>query len=659
MSSPCRRVPVFAALAAASVISLGAQSSPERAGVFASAWFHDAQAVSESSAAVDALIAAGRLELVGVEPDPSDPERRFEYHVLRVGEAPVHGGSVTRVVRGVASDLVIGSLPSLDTHLPRLQGEVASASASGWRGWRSACGAVAAEQDASLVDVQGLSPDFGLPLVVYLPPAAPPAAAWRCYLGDGVAYFVSAAGPPVVLGADDMVVSQDGRTAVGSGVGLAGDVKNVFTTLDSSGFGSFGFLAEDRVREPGVVLLDAAFNGNRLGRFLERPIEGVQRRFIARDGDNVWPSEIVDAHAHLGWTYDYLVERFGWRGFDGHDARIVGIVNAPKRGAFFYLPPYGPEGGGAVVLGRSDARPFVQLDIVAHELGHSVVAYSVQRRTGFPDFWTSSFRLGRPVYQAAVGRPWRCDEVAVRWVSDGDVVARGSLHCPDDRFALWSDEGGAVHEAYADIFALSAARHAAGRGAPVSVDWVLDGPGGRPVRSVSSPHVVPVGFGNLGHAATYGQRYQLAVACVGSCDARFPVLRPVPLYIRGGHVVSHAEAVPVLDVDAAYLKRLPYGAVHWNSTILSRAFHLAVEGSGQVGAESYVMGVGDAHREAVERIWFHALRRFFPNNLDLPRASAAIHQAARELTSDPPRGADLYEAVSGGLAAVGLPLSPR
>ena len=656
MSRFCRRVLVFAAVAAAFVAGVGAQSSQETADVFASAWFHDAQAVSRSSAAVDALAAAGRLRLVGVEPDPSDPERRFEYHVLQVGPAPVHGASVTRAVRGAEPHLLIGSLPSLDRDLPRLEAEVAAASASGWSGWRSACGAVAAAQGVSLVDVEGLSPEFGLPLVVHLPPAAAPAAAWRCFLGDGAAWFVSAAGDPVVLGVDDMVVSQDGRSAVGSGVGLAGDVKNVFTTLDSS-----GFLAEDRVRAPGIVLVDAAFNASLLDWFLTRPAEGVQRRFVARDGDNVWPPELVDAHAHLGWAYDYLVERFGWRGFDGHDARIVGIVNAPKRGAFFYFPPYGPEGGGAVVLGPSDTQPYVQLDVVAHELGHAVVAYSVQRRTGFPNFWTWPPRLGRRQYQAAVGRPWRCDEVSVRFVSEGDVVARGSLYCPDGRFALWSDEGGAVHEAYADIFALSAARHAAGRGAPVFVDWWLDGPG-LPLRSVSSPHVVrvelPGPFDRLGHAAVYGDRYELAVACVASCRTRSPVLRPVPLYVRGDRVVSHLEA-PVVDVDARYLHSRAYGAEHWNSTILSRAFYLAVEGSGQVGAEGYVRGVGDARRDAVERIYFRALRRFLPNVLDLPAASAAIHQAARDLTSDAAGGADLYEAVSGGLAAVGLGLSPR
>ena len=657
MSRFCRRVSVFAALAAAFVVGVGAQSSQEMADVFASAWFHDAQAVSRSSAAVDALAAAGRLRLIGVEPDPSDPERRFEYHVLQVGPAPVHGASVTRVVRGAEPHLLLGSLPSLDRDLPRLEAEVAAASASAWHAWRSACGAVAAAQGVSLVDVEGLSPEFGLPLVVHLPPAAAPAAAWRCFLGDGAAWFVSAAGDPVVLRVDDMFVWQDGRPAVGSGVGLAGDVKNVFTTLDSS-----GFLAEDRVRTPGIVLMDAAFDGTRLGRFLTRPAEGVQRRFIARDGDNVWPPEVVDAHAHLGWAYDYLAERFGWRGFDGHDARIVGIVNAPERGAFFAFPPYGPEGGGAVILGRSDTEPYVQLDVVAHELGHAVVAYSVQRRTGFPDLWTSSLRMGRRQYQAAVGRPWRCDDVSVRFVSEGDVVARGSLYCPDGRFVLWSDEGGAVHEAYADIFALSAARHAAGRGAPVSVDWWLDGPGS-PVRSVSSPHVVPVGlprpFDRLGHAAAYGERYELAVACVGSCGARLPVLRRVPLYFRGNRVVSHLEAAPVLDVDARYLQAYPYGAAHWNSTILSRAFYLAVDGAGQVGAESYVRGVGDARRDAVERIYFRALRRFLPNDLDLPAASAAIHQAARDLTSDAAGGAALYEAVSGGLAAVGLGLSPR
>ena len=153
----------------------------------------------------------------------------------------------------------------------------------------------------------------------------------------------------------------------------------------------------------------------------------------------------------------------------------------------------------------------------------------------------------------------------------------------------------------------------------------------------------------------------MALACVRSCGAKSPDLRPVPLYFSGERVVSHLEAVPVLNVDASLLTRYPYpeGAAHANSTILSRAFYLAVAGVGQVGAESYVAGVGDGRREEVERIYFRALRHYLPNDLTLRAASRAIHQAARERTSDTGAGSDLYEAVSGGLAAVGLELSPR
>ena len=265
----CRWVLVLAALAAAPVVTLPAQSLLERADVFASARFHDPLAVSMSSAEIDMLIDEGQLRLIHVEQDPWDPGRRFEYQVLHVGGVPVRGVSITRAVRDGGPDLVIGSLPSLVGDLPRLEAEVAAASASGWYGWRSACGAVASEEGVSLVDVEGLSPDFALPLLVYRPLAAVPAAAWQCYLGDGAAWFVSAVGAPVVLGVEDMVVRQDGRQAVGSGVGLNGEVKNVFTTRDSS-----GFLARDTVRRPGIVLLDASFNGDRLRWFSRETCRG-------------------------------------------------------------------------------------------------------------------------------------------------------------------------------------------------------------------------------------------------------------------------------------------------------------------------------------------------------------------------------------------------
>ena len=39
----------------------------------------------------------------------------------------------------------------------------------------------------------------------------------------------------------------------------------------------------------------------------------------------------VDAHAYIGWTYDYYFKRFGRRGLDNRDRAIVNVVHPARR----------------------------------------------------------------------------------------------------------------------------------------------------------------------------------------------------------------------------------------------------------------------------------------------------------------------------------------
>ena len=79
-----------------------------------------------------------------------------------------------------------------------------------------------------------------------------------------------------------------------------------------------------------------------------------------------------------GWTFDYLLQRHGWEGLDGDNGRILSIVNPGFPAAAFYLPPYGPEGTGAMLYGT----PWTDLDTVGHEMMHGVTHHAVSRRTG-------------------------------------------------------------------------------------------------------------------------------------------------------------------------------------------------------------------------------------------------------------------------------------
>ena len=119
---------------------------------------------------------------------------------------------------------------------------------------------------------------------------------------------------------------------------------------------------------------------------------------VAWNADNDWrDAAVVDAHAHEGFTYDYLFAQQGWRGMNGRDGRILSMVNIGRdvANAFFVPPPFGPEGTGVVVFGtKADGMPLVSADVVAHEMMHGVTHFSVASRTGSGLLATHRYRRG-------------------------------------------------------------------------------------------------------------------------------------------------------------------------------------------------------------------------------------------------------------------------
>jgi Zn-dependent metalloprotease len=112
----------------------------------------------------------------------------------------------------------------------------------------------------------------------------------------------------------------------------------------------------------------------------------------------------VDAHAHVGWTYDYYFKRFGRRGLDDHDRPITILINAVSqqgalslpaqyRGVFdtnaFWCDACGPSNIGVIFFGNGIPPNFINtatgknttnlagaLDVAAHELTHGVISSS-------------------------------------------------------------------------------------------------------------------------------------------------------------------------------------------------------------------------------------------------------------------------------------------
>jgi thermolysin len=184
------------------------------------------------------------------------------------------------------------------------------------------------------------------------------------------------------------------QSAVGSGTGVLGDRKKISVTAVSG-----RFLADDALRPPTLVTYD--MQGNRfkadlylIGFYVPTTND------VASDTDNVWTDVAnVDAHVHLGWTYDYYFKRFGRHGLDDREAPIFAITHPIRRSDIPALPASasdyvanafwcggcGPSGLGVMVFGEGTGfvvgGQFIDylagaLDVVAHELTHGLTEYS-------------------------------------------------------------------------------------------------------------------------------------------------------------------------------------------------------------------------------------------------------------------------------------------
>jgi thermolysin len=187
------------------------------------------------------------------------------------------------------------------------------------------------------------------------------------------------------------------QEAVGTGRGTIGDTKKM-SVLRQAGT----YIADDQLRPPVLTTFD--LRGN-LVRALNVSFFGTPLFVtdVASDADNDWTdTQVVDAHAYVGWTYDYYFKRHGRRGLNNLDRPLISIVNPVTPEAALTLPPdlffdfavnafwcdqCGPGAVGVMFfgsgipssasLGGQSVGPLSgSLDIVAHELTHGVTSSS-------------------------------------------------------------------------------------------------------------------------------------------------------------------------------------------------------------------------------------------------------------------------------------------
>ncbi len=448
-------------------------------------------------------------------------------------------------------------------------------------------------------------------------------------MGDTFTYFIDANDGRLLLKVRNIV----DQSAVGSGRGVLGDLKKM-STMRSGGV----FRSRDGLRPAPILTLDARSSVANEQRF-----EGGARwsdSDLALDSDNDWTdSAVVDAHAHMGWVYDYFFKTHRYQGLNGRNAPTIGVVAsraALPNNAFFILPPYGPDGGGGMFFGESSAGvPLTILDIVAHELTHGVVHFALSQRTGRtlgPSFTTE---LG-PSTAVFNGQNFPCTQ---------STIGGLPFLCDSGRYVLVSDHAGALNEGIADSFgtAVEFAYQPTGLGA-LRADYLMGedlpelgtlvrGSAG-PIRSLENPGSLVL-EGQPTSRIPYPDHYSRRITLAVVINRGF--LDISPLAFVGG--------VPNV------LRGTDDGAVHWNSTIISHAFYLAIEGGTNRTSARTVQGVGSANRAQIEQVFFRALRDLIPSSVTFPQMAAALRQASVDLygTSGTPT-----RAVDQALTAVGL-----
>ncbi|MYH29215.1 MAG: M4 family metallopeptidase [Acidobacteria bacterium] len=565
---------------------------------------------------VDSLTRTDELVLASRTSDRQLPDRLHEGLVQYHEGVPVHRGGISRQLAGGVTVSVFGTLhEGIDIDVtPLVPADDARTLIAQQTGVGPATG-----EPPSLVIVQTLRGDYVL--------------AWRLPMADRQTYFLDAHGGRIVH-EESNVFEQS--ASVGVGTGIQGQRKKLST---SSAGGQYH--AHDRLRPAETVTLDMRHDKERVDLLIEEPEVGWLPSDVASDADNDWgDTAVVDAHAYAGFTYDYLAQRQGWNGADGADGRLMSMVNIglDSHTAFFAPPPYGPEGTGMVAFGHwYGGTPVVSADVVAHEIMHAVSYFSVSGRTG-EDLGGVHYFPGPSEFTLPDGFTPRCGESYVYpegWAAPALTGVPFSFECDEEgRLLLFADHGGAIHEAYSDIIGTSVEfmLHEPPQG-PLRADYLIAEDTGVTLRRIDDPR-------DIHHPDAYSGMIWFLAETYGYRDRLFTV------YSR----IGTEDGGRTLDRFSTW----GYGGDHWNSTILSHAFYLAVEGGRNKTTGLTVQGVGGANRHDVERAYFRALTDLMPNAASMPMAASVIVQSAADLFGV---GSTTHQAI--GQALVAAELLPR
>ena len=226
--------------------------------------------------------------------------------------------------------------------------------------------------------------------------------AWIATVGtrtDVVRFFIDANSGVVIRRYGMLQRQTAANSALVRGVGVLGDEKKVSVTPFAG-----TFLASDALRPPVIETYDMKGELDRTIAAVFFNLTPLVIADIASNSSTNWmDTAVVDAHTYAAYTYDYYYKRFGRRGLDNANRRLINIVHPVKRSdiftapyevlSVFYLNAFycGECAGGVMVFGEGlpggvylpwngQRWDFLAgaLDIVAHELTHGVTDHSSQ-----------------------------------------------------------------------------------------------------------------------------------------------------------------------------------------------------------------------------------------------------------------------------------------
>ena len=542
--------------------------------------------------------------------DPVLQDRRHETFVQYYQGVRVSGGSLSRqTLRGVTVSITGTLLTGIALDpVPGLSTDQAL---------------------AVMRDVAGGAPvGTAVPELIIIPTlSGTHALSYRATMSDQKTYYVDASSGEVLWTVDEVKT----QSAVGVATGFLRDRKKI-ATMAAAGT----FRLHDELRPAPIRTYDTRGSDDVLARMLDGNLAFDSD--FPTDSDNTWSeisiSSVVDAHVHTGWTEDYFYKEQNWTGIDDQNNAITSIVHSGEAGAFFLRPPYGPEGGGALVFGRRPSGvPVTSLDVVAHEFMHGVTNAALRQRTGDGLGGKMRWYPPGPTSVTYNGRSWPCS-----WTTFGGYPAV----CSNGRWRTVSNHAGAINEAFSDVIGTATEFYFHAKGPGPSLlqgDYKMgeDVVAWGPIRALDDP------------------RSMMANAAAYPAGVRFPdhyarTFQWIVINV-GGRLVPSRYWI-IIDGELIYVGGFwDNGGVHVNATVLGHAFYLAIEGGRNHTSARTVQGVGFANKHQIEQAFFRAMTVLMPNEPSMPMAASVTVQAAVDLFG---ANSTAARAIREAMQAVGL-----